>query len=61
MSAQTPVTALAPSINEKHDVTGVEDIEHAGKVDGNANAVIVTEEDVSTSVHYNKVRYTEWK
>jgi len=45
MSAQAP--AVPPGVSEKHDIMGVEDVEHDGKVDSTARDVIVTEEDVS--------------
>jgi hypothetical protein len=45
MSAQAP--AVPPGISEKHDIMGVEDVEHDGKIDSTARDVIVTEEDVS--------------
>jgi hypothetical protein len=45
MSAQAP--AVIPGIDNKHDINGVEDIEHDVKGETDTRSVIVTEEDVS--------------
>jgi hypothetical protein len=45
MSAQAP--AVIPGIDDKHDINGVEDIEHDVKGEIETRTVIVTEEDVS--------------
>jgi hypothetical protein len=45
MSAQAP--AVIPGIDNKHDINGVEDIEHDVKGETDTRGVIVTEEDVN--------------
>ena len=48
MSAQAP--AVVPGIDNKHDINGVEDIEHDVKGETDTRGVIVTEEDVSPTL-----------
>ena len=48
MSAQAP--AVIPGIDDKHDINGVEDIEHDVKGETDHRGVIVTEEDVSPTL-----------
>jgi hypothetical protein len=48
MSAQAP--AVVPGIDDKHDINGVEDIEHDVKGETDNRGVIVTEEDVSSTL-----------
>ena len=48
MSAQAP--AVVPGIDNKHDINGVEDIEHDVKGETDTRGVVVTEEDVSLTL-----------
>ena len=60
MSAQAP--AVVPGIDNKHDINGVEDIEHDVKGETDTRGVIVTEEDVSlTLVFTSKAKRLEQK
>lgn len=52
MSAHAP--AVIPGIDDKHDINGVEDIEHDVKGEIETRTVIVTEEDVSLALHCSR-------
>jgi hypothetical protein len=56
MSAQAP--AVIPGIDNKHDINGVEDIEHDVKGETDNRGVIVTEEDVSPTLQ--QLSYADW-
>ena len=60
MSAQAP--AVIPGLDNKHDINGVEDIEHDVKGETETRGVIVTEEDVSlTLISTSKAKRLEQK